>query len=80
MPKIYTKGGDRGRSALFTGERRSKADSVFAALGSVDELSCHVGLCLEHCKDIGEDTWNAELQEQLREASWKGKGNKKKKL
>lgn len=42
--KIYTGGGDRGRTSLFSGERIDKSDRRIAAYGAVDELGAILGL------------------------------------
>jgi cob(I)alamin adenosyltransferase len=42
--RIYTKGGDRGESSLFSGERVTKADRRLDAYGTIDELNSTLGM------------------------------------
>jgi cob(I)alamin adenosyltransferase len=51
--KIYTKVGDKGYTSLYNGEKRSKDDDIFEALGDLDELSAEIGL-LYHVKDVND--------------------------
>jgi len=44
MTKIYTKGGDKGQTGLFSGERVSKNNPLINALGTVDELNSVLGI------------------------------------
>lgn len=47
--KIYTKTGDGGQTALYGGERVSKASARVEAYGTVDELNSFIGLARSEC-------------------------------
>lgn len=44
--KIYTKTGDNGTTGLYDGSRVTKTDQILDALGTLDELSAHIGKLL----------------------------------
>ncbi len=51
---IYTKFGDAGQTRRIDGETISKTDPRLEALGTIDELSCHLGLCIAEAEAIPE--------------------------
>lgn len=63
---VYTRTGDHGTSSLYNGERRSKTNIVFDALGHVDELNAHIGVAVEHCKQEKVEIWERLMEIQSR--------------
>jgi cob(I)alamin adenosyltransferase len=46
LTRIYTRGGDQGKTSLGDGSRVSKLDARIAAYGTVDELNAQLGVVL----------------------------------
>lgn len=51
--RIYTRGGDRGKTSLIGGKRRYKDDVQVHAYGAVDEAGAFVGLARTHLEQEG---------------------------
>ncbi|MEI8320634.1 MAG: cob(I)yrinic acid a,c-diamide adenosyltransferase [Alphaproteobacteria bacterium] len=56
LTRIYTKGGDKGKTSLGDGKRVFKDDPRIEAIGTVDEVNAWIGICHFHVsKDFLED-------------------------
>ncbi len=51
---ITTKGGDKGQTSLYTGERISKSDVRVEAYGTLDELDAFIGEAKHHTREYPE--------------------------
>lgn len=45
LTRIYTRGGDKGKTSLGSGERVAKSNLRIAAIGTVDEANSAIGIC-----------------------------------
>lgn len=61
--KVYTKGGDKGRTSLVGGARISKADLRVEAYGTLDELTAFLGLL--HDQYLSDTPYATPLQQAL---------------
>jgi cob(I)alamin adenosyltransferase len=59
--KIYTGGGDRGKTSLFSGERVPKDHRRIEAYGDADELNSIIGALISSLSEKQQDV-NTELQ------------------
>ncbi|HEX7754232.1 MAG TPA: cob(I)yrinic acid a,c-diamide adenosyltransferase [Niabella sp.] len=63
--RIYTKTGDKGKTALIGGTKVSKGHLRIESYGNVDELNSYIGLCKDLLPDVRSKTVLQEIQEQL---------------
>ena len=64
LTRIYTRGGDKGKTSLGSGKRVAKHDSRVAAYGTVDEANAVIGLVRLHAAGALDDLL-AGLQNDL---------------
>ncbi len=50
LTRIYTRGGDKGKTSLGDGKRVAKHDARVAAYGTVDEANAAIGLARLYCE------------------------------
>ncbi len=63
--KIYTKGGDKGSTSLFGGQRVSKDHWQIEAYGTVDELNSTLGLLASYISEKKVDKEILQIQHDL---------------
>ena len=65
MPKIYTKTGDNGETGLYDGSRLAKTEPIFDVLGTLDELSSHIGVLIAMKGDVSLEQEFRKIQQTL---------------
>lgn len=61
LNRIYTRTGDDGSTGLVGGARIRKNDPRVDAYGDVDELNCHIGICVT----IANNSTEAHIRDRL---------------
>ena len=64
LTKIYTRTGDKGKTALGNGVRVAKHDARVEAYGTVDEVNAFIGVARLHCRGEA-DQMLARIQNDL---------------
>jgi cob(I)alamin adenosyltransferase len=65
LTRIYTRGGDKGKTSLGTGKRVDKHDQRVSAFGTVDEANAAIGLVRLHSPSPEVDTMLSRIQNDL---------------
>jgi cob(I)alamin adenosyltransferase len=65
LNRIYTKGGDKGRTSLGNGQRVAKHDARVEAYGTVDEANATIGLARLHATASETDAMLGRIQNDL---------------
>ncbi len=65
MTRIYTRSGDQGKSGLANGDRLGKTDTLFEAIGDVDELNAQLGMIRALNQDEAIDDQLSKTQHKL---------------
>jgi cob(I)alamin adenosyltransferase len=63
--KIYTKGGDKGKTSLIGGKRVNKDDIQIDAYGTIDELNSNLGLLRDYCSKESDKSFILNIQKDL---------------
>jgi cob(I)alamin adenosyltransferase len=63
--RIYTRGGDEGKTSLFDGSRVSKSDPRVEVYGTIDELNSLLSWCRAGATDAGVKTILERVQNEL---------------